>query len=105
VAVLDQVGRLPTGEPGALLRGTSRARVGHGVTGPGAGLWVEATPVEPAPVTEKATELAAEYKTVVEGILQARGAWQLIDSVRNITDPGQPADTPGYAPSLELGQE
>jgi ATP-dependent Lon protease len=105
VAILDQVGRLPTGEPGALLRGTARARVGQGVTGPGAALWVEATPVEAAPVTEKARELAAEYKTVVEGILQARGAWQLIDSVRNITDPGQLADTSGYAPYLDLAQK
>ena len=44
VAILDQVGRLPTGEPGALLRGTTRARVGHGVTGPGAALWVVPNP-------------------------------------------------------------
>src|SRR5918993_140167 len=105
VAVLDQVGRLPSGEPGALLRGTARARVGHGVTGPGAALWVEATPVEPAPVTDRARELAAEYKTVVEAILQARGAWQLIDAVRGINDPGQLADTAGYAPYLELAQK
>jgi ATP-dependent Lon protease len=105
VAILDQVGRLPTGEPGALLRGTARARVGQGVTGPGAALWVEATPVEAAPATDKARELAAEYKTVVEGILQARGAWQLIDSIRNITDPGQLADTAGYAPYLDLAQK
>ena len=105
VAILDQVGRLPTGEPGALLRGTGRARVGHGVTGPGAALWVEATPVEPAPVTERTRELAAEYKTVVEAILQARGAWQLIDSVRGITDPDRLADTSGYAPYLDLAQK
>jgi ATP-dependent Lon protease len=105
VAVLDQVGRLPGGEPGALLRGTGRARVGHGVTGPGAALWVEATPVEVPPATERARELAAEYKTVVEAILQARGAWQLIDSIRGITDPGALADTAGYAPYLELGQK
>jgi ATP-dependent Lon protease len=105
VAILDQVGRLPTGEPGALLRGTTRARVGHGVTGPGAALWVEATPVEASPVTDRTRELAAEYKTVVEAILQARGAWQLIDSVRNITDPGQLADTSGYAPYLDLAQK
>ncbi|MFL6128363.1 MAG: endopeptidase La [Mycobacteriales bacterium] len=105
VAVLDQVGRLPGGEPGALLRGTGRARVGHGVTGPGAALWVEATPVEPSPATEKTRELAAEYKTVVEAILQARGAWQLIDSVRGIGDPGQLADTAGYAPYLDVGQK
>ena len=105
VAVLDQVGRLPGGEPGALLRGTGRARVGHGVTGPGAALWVEATPVDLPPVTDKARELAAEYKIVVEGILQARGAWQLIDSVKGITDPGQLADTAGYAPYLEPAQK
>jgi ATP-dependent Lon protease len=105
VAVLDQVGRLPGGEPGALLRGTARARVGQGVTGPGAALWVEATPVDVPPVTERARELAAEYKTVVEGILQARGAWQLIDSVKGITDPGQLADTAGYAPYLEPAQK
>src|SRR5215207_3373090 len=105
VAILDQVGRLPTGEPGALLRGTTRARVGHGVTGPGAALWVEASPVEASPVTDRTRELAAEYKTVVEGILQARGAWQLIDSVKGITDPGQLADTSGYAPYLDLEQK
>ena len=105
VAILDQVGRLPTGEPGALLRGTTRARVGHGVTGPGAALWVEATPVGPTPATEATRELAAEYKTVVEAILQARGAWQLIDSVRNISDPGELADTSGYAPYLDLEQK
>src|SRR5918995_6951883 len=105
VAVLDQVGRLPSGEPGALLRGTVRARVGHGVTGPGAALWVEAAPVDVPPATERARELAAEYKTVVEAILQARGAWQLIDSVRAIGDPGQLADTAGYAPYLEVGQK
>ncbi|HYT09314.1 MAG TPA: endopeptidase La [Mycobacteriales bacterium] len=105
VAVLDQVGRLPGGEPGALLRGVARARVGTGVTGPGAALWVEATAMEVPPVTEKARELAAEYKTVVEAILQARGAWQLIDSVKGITDPGQLADTAGYAPYLEPAQK
>src|ERR687898_2793124 len=105
VAVLDQVGRLPTGEPGALLRGTVRARVGLGVTGPGAALWVEATEVDVPPVTERARELAAEYKTVVEGILQARGAWQLIDSIKGITDPGQLADTAGYAPYLAPAQK
>ncbi len=105
VAILDQVGRLPTGEPGALLRGTARARVGHGVTGPGAALWVEADLIEPTPVTDRTRELAAEYKTVVEAILQARGAWQLIDSVRNIHDPASLADSSGYASYLDLEQK
>ena len=42
---------------------------------------------------------------MVEAILQARGAWQLIDSVRGISDPGQLADTAGYAPYLEVEQK
>ncbi|HEX6755177.1 MAG TPA: endopeptidase La [Mycobacteriales bacterium] len=105
VAVLDQVGRLPGGEPGALLRGLSRAVVGHGVTGPGAALWVEAAVVEPGPVDERTRELGAEYRSVVEAILQARGAWQLIETITGIKDPGQLADTAGYAPYLDAAQK
>ena len=40
VAVLEQVGRLPSGEKAAVVRGEVRARIGSGVTGPGAALWV-----------------------------------------------------------------
>src|SRR5438128_6078275 len=64
VAVLDQVGRLPSGGPGALVRGISRARVGTGVNGPGAALWVEATVVEET-AGDEARRLAGEYKQVV----------------------------------------
>ena len=100
VAVLEQVGRLPTGGPGAVVRGVSRARVGTGVNGPGAALWVEATVVEDTGTGARARELAAEYKQVVLSMLQLRGAWQVIDSVQRITDPGQLADTAGYASYL-----
>ena len=48
------------------------------------------------------TELAKEYKALVVGILQQRGAWQVIDSVQQITDPGQLADTAGWASYLDL---
>ena len=40
VAAIEQVGRLPSGEPAAVVRGLSRARVGSGVPGHGAALWV-----------------------------------------------------------------
>ena len=60
------------------------------------------TPVEDGPVTGKATELAKEYKALVVGILQQRGAWQVIDTVQQITDPGQLADTAGWASYLDL---
>ncbi|GAA3219628.1 endopeptidase La [Pseudonocardia petroleophila] len=102
IAVLEQVGRLPSGEKAAVVRGEGRAQIGSGVTGPGAALWVEATPIEDAPVTGRATELAKEYKALVVGILQQRGAWQVIDSVQQITDPGQLADTAGWASYLDL---
>ncbi|MBO0852006.1 MAG: LON peptidase substrate-binding domain-containing protein, partial [Pseudonocardia sp.] len=101
VAVLVQVGRMPTGEPAAVVRGEQRARIGSGVTGPGAALWVEATPLPDTPVTGRAEELAKEYKALVIGILQRRNAWQVIDSVEQITDPGQLADTAGWASYLE----
>ena len=102
IAVLEQVGRLPNGEKAAVVRGEGRAQIGSGVTGPGAALWVEVNPVEDGPVTGKATELAKEYKALVIGILQQRGAWQVIDTVQQITDPGQLADTAGWASYLDL---
>jgi ATP-dependent Lon protease len=104
VAVLEQVGRLPSGGPAAVVRGVARAKIGTGVNGPGAALWVEASTVEDV-VGEKATELARDYKQVVLSLLQLREAWQLIDSVQRITDPGQLADTSGYAPYLTLDQK
>jgi ATP-dependent Lon protease len=105
VAVLEQVGRLPSGERAAVVRGEGRAQIGSGVTGPGAALWVEATPVLEQPVTGRMTELAKEYKALVIGILQQRGAWQVVDSVQQITDPGQLADTAGWSSYLDLEQK
>jgi ATP-dependent Lon protease len=105
VAVLEKVGRLPSGEPAAVVRGLSRARIGAGVPGPGAALWVEATLLdEPAPAG-RAKELAREYKALVIGVLQERGAWQVIDTVERMTDLSELADSAGYAPWLTLSQK
>ncbi len=38
-------------------------------------------------------------------ILQQRGAWQVTDAVKRIDEPGELADTAGYAPYLELAQK
>src|SRR5271154_1499228 len=46
LALVEQTGRLPGGQPGAVLRGISRVRIGSGTTGPGAALWVEGTVIE-----------------------------------------------------------
>src|SRR3954451_14072635 len=64
LATLEQVGRLPTGEPAAIVRATARARIGTGVPGAGAALWIEGTPVENTPRTADAADGPAECKRV-----------------------------------------
>lgn len=105
VAVLEQIGRLPDGERAAVVRGERRARIGSGVTGPGAALWVEAEPVTSDPPTGRTHELATEYKALVVGILQQRNAWQVIDSVQQTSDPGQLADLAGWASWLDVAHK
>src|SRR4051812_11166879 len=105
VAVLDQVGRLPGGQPGALVRGLVRARIGAGTSGPGGALWVEVTPLPDENTGARAQELAREYKGLVVSLLQQRGAWQLIDGVQRLADPSAVADTAGYAAYLDAGQK
>jgi ATP-dependent Lon protease len=105
IADIEQVGRLPGGAPAAVLRAGRRARLGSGVPGPGAALWVEAEPAPDAPVTDAVRELANEYKQVVIAILQRRNAWQVIDGVQKVTDPSELADMAGYAPYLSDEQK
>jgi ATP-dependent Lon protease len=105
VATIEQVGRLPSGEPAAVLRGLRRARIGAGVAGAGAALWVQVTLVEETPVTDKTRELAASYKAVAVSILQQRGAWQFVDGIQRMSDSSALADTGGYAPYLTLEQK
>ena len=105
VAVLEQVGRLPSGEKAAVVRGEVRARIGSGVTGPGCGPVGGGRAVtDPAP-TGRVLELAKEYKALVVSILQQRGAWQVIDSVERTTDPGALADLAGWASYFDDAQK
>ena len=104
-AVIEQVGRLPSGEPAVVLRGVSRARIGSGVSGPGNALWVDATLVAESEATPHTAELASAYKSLVVSILQQRGAWQVIDNVQRMNSPAQLADTAGYAPYLTTEQK
>ncbi|BAL90205.1 putative class III heat-shock ATP-dependent Lon protease [Actinoplanes missouriensis 431] len=100
VATVEQVGKFRGGTPAAVLRTGVRAKIGSGVTGPGAALWVEAEPVPVSKPSAATRELAAEYKKLVVSVLQRREAWQVIDSVSAIDDPGDLADTAGWAPYL-----
>ncbi|CAA9385879.1 endopeptidase La [uncultured Nocardioides sp.] len=99
IASVERVGRSSGGSPAAVLKAEQRGRIGSGVTGPGAALWVEVEPVQDR-VTDHARELAEEYKRLVVAVLQRREAWQVIDSVHQMTDPSAIADAAGYAPYL-----
>ncbi|GAA3763742.1 endopeptidase La [Salinactinospora qingdaonensis] len=109
VATVEQVGRTSGGEPAAVLRGVARARVGSGATGPGAALWVVATPHEDtAPEggwPGRVQEQAREYKTLLTSYLHKRGAWQLIDGIQQVDDPATLADRGGYSPFLKVAQK
>jgi ATP-dependent Lon protease len=105
LAAIEQVGRLPSGEPAAVIRALGRARIGSGVTGAGAALWVQATSVDETEPTARTKDLASAYKSLLISILQQRGAWQVVDSVQQITDAGQLADSAGYASYLDSDQK
>jgi ATP-dependent Lon protease len=104
-AVVEQVGRLPGGEPAAVVRGVERVRVGSGTTGPGAALWVESTLMEVVPADGRADEPAKDYKALATTIMQKRGAWQIVDAINQIEDASVLADSSGYAPWLTTAQK
>ncbi|MCW2748420.1 MAG: lon, partial [Nocardioidaceae bacterium] len=97
VATIEQVGRLSSGGPGAVIRAGERAHIRSGVTGPGAALWVEAEIIEDGEHADEVFDQAATYKALLVQVLQKRNAWQIIDSVQQMTDPGLIADLAGYA--------
>jgi len=105
LAVVDQIGRLPGGGPGAVVRGVARVRIGSGTTGPGAALWVEGTVIEQTGGGARAEELAREFKSLVIGVLGQRGAWQIIDMIQQIDDPAVMADQAGYGSYLTAEQK
>jgi ATP-dependent Lon protease len=104
LGVVEQEGRLPDGKPGAVIRGMARVKIGAGTVGPGAALWVLGTVVEVQPASQRASELAKEYRGLAAAILQKRGAWQVVDALSQITDPSALADSAGYASYLSVEQ-
>ncbi|MFJ3581024.1 endopeptidase La [Streptomyces sp. NPDC090127] len=108
LGTVEQVGRLSDGDPGALIRGLGRVRIGAGTTGPGAALWIEGTAVEesvPEPLPGSVTELVKEYKALATSWLKKRGAWQVVDRVQQIDGVSALADNSGYSPFLTVEQK
>ncbi|HWD95619.1 MAG TPA: endopeptidase La [Acidimicrobiales bacterium] len=105
IAEVMEEGDLPGGLPAVAVRGDQRASIGTGVPGTGDALWVEAEPLDDGDATPAASELAREYRAVLENILLSRGARQIAAQLREITEPGQLADVAGYSPDLTLVQK
>lgn len=108
LGTVEQVGRLADGDPGALVKGRHRVRIGAGTTGPGAALWVEGTRVEetvPDPLPGQVTDLVKAYKALATTWLRKRGAWQVVDRVQAIDDVSALADNSGYSPFLTIDQK
>ncbi|MER5469763.1 endopeptidase La [Streptomyces sp. NPDC002935] len=108
LGTVEQVGRLADGDPGALIRGRGRVKVGAGTTGPGAALWVEGTRVEetvPDPLPGRVADLVKEYKALATSWLRKRAAWQVVDRVQQIDDVSALADNSGYSPFLSIEQK
>jgi len=105
VAEIVERGELPGGPPAMVVRGLERAAMGTGVPGTGRALWVQVDPIAQGEAPEIATELAREYRAVLENILLSRGARQFAERLREVTDPSQIADLAGYSPDLSLTQK
>jgi len=105
VAKIEDVGRMRNGVEAVVIRGLRRATVGLGVPGTGEATWVQIEPAPEEPISERAGELAREYRGAVEAITDARGVPAVMELLRGVIDPGQLADTSGYSPDLSFDQK
>src|SRR5689334_8036393 len=106
VAHIEERGDLPNGRQAIVVRGLYRAQIGVGVPGSGTALWVQATRAEDVNGdTERARELAREYKAAVSTLLESRGLGALIAAVRETTAPSAVADLAGYSQDFSVDQK
>jgi ATP-dependent Lon protease len=106
VARLGEGGELPTGAEAFLLRGEYRARLGSGQADIGGALFVKADPItDPEPPSERAVELAREYRAMLETLVESRGVPQIVQFLRAARTPSHLADLAGYSPDLTTEQK
>ena len=103
---LGESADLPTGAEAFMIRGEYRARLGSGQVDIGGALFVQADPLlDPEPPTEKALELAREYRALLENLVESRGVPQVVQFLRAARTPGHLADLAGYSPDLSTEQK
>jgi len=102
VAKVEEVGKVRGGAEAAVIRGLHRGVVGVGVPGTGSATWVQIDPVDEIEPSQRARELARQYRATLETIVEARGVPQIAEFLRGIDEPGQIADMAGYSPDLSF---
>ncbi|HXV95044.1 MAG TPA: endopeptidase La [Gaiellaceae bacterium] len=104
VAAVGERVRLPGGGRAVTLHGRHRAVIGAARSDTDGRLRAEAEEKPDAAVPPvKTTELAREYRAVVEEILERRGDdGRIAAFLRAVTEPGELADTCAYAPDLSF---
>src|SRR3984893_2674076 len=106
VARLQDSGQLPNGAEVTILRGEYRARLGGGQADVGGVLWVQVQPaVDTDQPSERARELAPEYRATLENLVGSRGVGGAIPFIRAARTPGHLADLAGYSPDLSVEQK
>src|SRR5258707_12542549 len=73
LGVVEQTGRLPSGEPAVVIRGLSRVRIGSGTVGPGAALGGEGSGGDGAPARPPAQGVGRGERGVAPGGLPKAG--------------------------------
>jgi len=102
IARVERRGNLPGGTPALVVRGEARAAVGAATSAAGPALWVSVDAIEEPPATDRARDLAAELRAVLDAIAEHRGAGRWREALRTVTEPGALADTAGYWPELSM---
>jgi ATP-dependent Lon protease len=107
LARIESSGELPGGTRALVVRATTRARIGAGVVGTGAGLWVTADPVADGPPSEEARALGVELRATLRVLFEALGDRQVRGILRSVDadDPGALADLAGWWPDLSTARK
>jgi ATP-dependent Lon protease len=106
VAKVEEKGNLPDGSEVVAVQGRARAILGNVMPELDGTLMAEVDPSpDPNSWSDRARQLAHEYRAIVENILEIRGAPQVAQVLRGIEHPGHLADMSGYSPDLSMGRK
>ncbi len=103
IATIEDTGQLPDRTPAITIKAHRRARVGTGVIGATAALWVEAELLDDH-ISDETEALAAEYRAAAKTLLESVGGRRLASALRELTTPSALADSVGYWPDLSNDQ-